>query len=445
MEVKTGMDKPKKPWGRKPKLGQRRKGGGIRGRKSKMAKIKKEEEIKAKLKGKSDEALTDKNDPKGKPEKKSNSKGKLPNVEELQEEAPFESQLFLANKTSPLSKRLLSKDDGVRLDGFFDAEKWDDKDFTREKFMASLHLYVKESDEETLIQILSIMKSIFYSPAASQLATNLQSRRFIHCYCRFLMASAQSEIANDLSTEIIRLIFNALPLDTFLKDTILILKSAPTVAKANILRFLCGVVRAGHIVKLKNLKSIYKELKMALEEKLVKREKKKLSKMASIEEKNENPEEDEEERLRKENELQEQKQKEEEEEKKFKMEIEDLKAAAKELIEEMYLWMGDTMFQFLEISDKSFKEQLLKINFMKLKILNFHGHKVKRVDSFDLEEPKEIDPKYFDSKWGDELMKKETAQRLPTLQGLNKSVLYLILREFRSHSRYYWKDKLIAG
>lgn len=432
MEVKIANEKPKKPWGRKPKLGQRRKGGGIRSRKSKMAKIKKEEEQKTKLKGKSDENLTDNKDKQAKPEKKSSSKGKLPNPDQLQDEEPFETQLFLANKTSPLSKRLLSKDDGVRLDGFFDAEKWDDKDFTREKFMTSLHLYVKESDEETLIQILSIMKSIFYSPAASQLATHLESRRFIHCYCSFLMASAQSEIANDLSTEIIPLIFNALPLENFLKDTHLILKSAPNVAKANMLRFLCGVVRAGHIVKLKYLKSIYKELKMALEGKLFKKKpkSKKIGTMASIEEKNENlenPELEEAERLKKEKEKRELKEKEEEEEKKFKLEIEDLKSATRELIEEMYLWMGDTMFQFLEISDKSFKEKLLKSDFVRLKILNFHGHKVKRVDSFDLEEPKQIDSKYFDSKWGDELMKKESAQRLPTLQGLNKSVFYWIL------------------
>ena len=420
MEVKIGMDKPKKARGRKPKLGQRRKGGGMRARKSKMMKMKKEEEIKAKLKGKSDEQLTDKIDASKKPEKKAKARGKQPTKDVLEEEAPFETQLLQTRRNSPLAQRLLSKDEGIRLDAFFEAEKWEDKTFTRELFMKSLHLYVKEADEETLIQILSIMKSIFYSPAASQLATHLQARRFVHCYCRFLMASAQSEIANDLSTEIIPLIFNALPLDKFLKDTLFIFSSAPAVAKANMFRFLCGVVRAGHLVKLKHLKSIYPYLKTALEGKLLTAPKPARN-APSLKDPMLNGEipEEEEEELRKQKE-QEEKEKREREMEKFKLEKEDLKRAVQELISEMFLWMGDTMFQFLEISDRAFKETLQRTDSTKLKILNFHGHHVKRVDPYDLEEPKELDPKFFEPGWGDEMMKKEVAQRLPTLQGLNK-------------------------
>ena len=354
-----------KPLGKKPKLGNRRKKPKLKSRANKgkkkprdgppkpwLAKRKKNtSEIKTKklLKKKStiEDDLNTGSNIKSKMEssdmrlKKKSMMGENPMNLVVQEKEEDKNHLIEVKDEENLDKLLISLKEDHRLTGFQEVDKWADKIVTKAYFMKNLHLYIKEQEEEILIHLLSIMKSIFYSPEAPQLSENLNFKIFLKNYCECLMNTSESRMAKDLSFEIIPLIFLAVKKDKFLSEVVFIFQKQSETCQANLILFLVEILKSGHLKELDFLHKIYPIINL-----LVKDSNKDILNNTIL------------------------------------------------LLKEMYLWMGVTMFQYLKLGEsneitklKNYAKTIKKEN---MKIKNRHGHRVLRIESYELESPKDL-------------------------------------------------------
>ena len=275
-------------------------------------------------------------------------------------------------KDATLDKKLISKNEEDRLAGFQEVNKWQDAQVSKQFFMKNLHLYIKEPEEEILIHLLSIMKSIFYSPEAIKLSENLNETTFLKNYCENLMSNAESLTAKDLGFEIIPLIYQSIVKEKFTKQMLIILNRGKTKTQSNMLLFTVEVLKAGHLKKMDYLKNIYDLIR----------------------------------------------------EKSYSSE-EEIKNSVTILIEEMYLWMGSTLLKYLKLEKgetlKNLKSYVAGVTLEDMKIRNRHGHKVMKIDAYELEDPQDLPKKFMEEKWCDDLMKEKVAEKKKTqLKEFNK-------------------------
>ena len=261
-----------------------------------------------------------------------------------------------------LDRKLISKKEDDRLNAFQDVDKWSDEVVTRVYFMKNLHLYVREKEEEILIHLLSIMKSIFYSPEAPKLAENLKFQFFLINYCECVMETSESRMAKDLSIEIIPQIFLAMNKEKFLTEILKIFQKRKEKCQANLLIFLLEIIKFGSLKDLDYLKKIYPILNN------------------KINDPNEN-----------------------------------LKETIILFLREMYLWMGMTMFDYLQLGNgpkvvklKAYGKSIKKED---MKIKNRHGHRVLRIESYELESPKDLPKEMLTEKWCNELYNEKNVDK----------------------------------
>lgn len=298
--------------------------------------------------------------------KKKSTLEKEKSEEKVKEEEEEEGEHFVdvEGDDAPLEKLLVSKQEDHRLNGFQEVEKWTSPVVTRPFFMKQLHLYVRETEEEILIHLLSIMKSIFYSPEAPTLAANLKFGSFLKNYCDRLMNTSESRMAKDLSVEIIPLIFLAVKAETFLIESVKIFQKASEKCQANLLIFLEEILKSGHIRKLDFLKKLYPVLN---------------DKISSPDPK--------------------------------------LVEVTVSLLKEMYLWMGSTMFDYLDLGNpkkvKELREYGKTVKKESMKIKNTHGHLVLKLEHYELETPKNLPKEMLTEKWCNDIYneKKQDTQK----------------------------------
>ena len=374
-----------KPLGKKPKLGGRRPKPRLRGknkkgkakardgppkpwqvkRKKTTSEAKKPELGKAKV---SEEVLEVAGPNKKNPEgseirlKKKTMMEKGPSNGSIPEEEEDQNHLVEVAEDEGLSRKLISTKDADRLNAFQDVEKWSDAVVTKGFFMTNLHLYVKEQEEEILIHLLSIMKSIFYSPEAPQLAENLKFQLFLRNYCECLMNTSESRMAKDLSIEIIPLIFLAVQREKFLIQVANIFKRQTEKCQANLMLFLLEILKSGHLKELDYLKKIYPIINDKINDPSAKMVK-----------------------------------------------------ATVLLLKEMYLWMGETMFDYLQLQNAD-KEAELKaygagLRKADMKIRNHHGHRVMRIEPYELETAQDLPKEVLTEKWCNEVYNEKNLEK----------------------------------